>query len=279
MSGRVKLNGNEQSMKRSSRCFSYVQQSDVLLNTATVLETLEIAAQLRVCGLRGKALASRVDAVLVDLGLMNVQHALVGGGEIRGLSGGERRRVSIGQEIVSSENPVLCLDEPTTGLDSKTAESVMATLSAMAKNKGMLIIATIHQPNSNITSKFDGFLFLAEGRCLFLGPFSNAVQRFAKAGLQCPLYSNPTDFFMNVASIGDNVKVLSANHDLWLQGEMEVTSSDAFRANTFSRLAKDEDDAAAVRCITKVRLLTQRAARQWFRDPGMLSSKIVQVGS
>ena len=96
---------------------SYVPQEDLLLNTATVRETFETAAMLRNEGLSPSELHERIESVLVDLGLKSREHALIGGGEVRGISGGEKRRTSIGQELVSSQNMILCLDEPTTGLD------------------------------------------------------------------------------------------------------------------------------------------------------------------
>ena len=157
--GTILVNGQE----REARKFVYVPQHDILLNAVTVRETLEIAALLRISNMTKANLKARVDEVLSDLGLSHKSDALVGGGDIRGLSGGERRRVSIGQEIVSSENAVLCLDEPTTGLDSTTAESVMRCLRDMAQHKGTITIATIHQPNSTITELFDDYLLLSAG--------------------------------------------------------------------------------------------------------------------
>lgn len=296
--------------------FSYVPQHDLLLNTATVRETLETAARLRVPNLAPEELHNRVNTVLADLGLTHREHALVGGGEIRGLSGGERRRVSIGQEIVSTQSAVLCLDEPTTGLDSSTAESVMSCLRELTRRKGTLVIATIHQPNSNITSMFDDFMLMATGRCIYLGPYGSAVERFAKSGFICPLYCNPTDYFISVATDASHISLLADAQVAWLDDQLDQDSTEASRAfkrtdisptspskpginktlsgsglrlmSSLSSLSShDKDNSSSsssndahfdypTSTTNQVYLLTLRAARQWIRNPEMLISELIQ---
>lgn len=292
LSGKIFFNGKE---RRKAIHFSYVPQHDTLLNSATVRETLETAAQLRIPGLSDAALKDRVDGVLADLGLKHCEHALVGGGDIRGLSGGERRRVSIGQEIVSSQHPVLCLDEPTTGLDSTTAENVMTTLKELAQKKDIFVIATIHQPNSNITALFDDLMLMAAGRCVYFGAFEDAVPRFAKAGFTCPLYCNPTDFFIGVVSVPASSDVLAREHDEWMKVHMDLRTTefnrqtseqsvtlefvdDGYQGGVLSRLTawRPCGQAYPTSRLTQVRILSARVMRQWLRDPAMFESEAIQ---
>lgn len=264
---------------RGSQRFSYVPQEDLLLNTATVRETLATAAQLRIADLSSTSLQTRVDSVLHDLGLQHRADELVGGGEVRGLSGGERRRVAIGQEIVSSQNPVLCLDEPTTGLDSTTAESVMTCLRDLARHQGTIVVATIHQPNSNITALFDDLLILSHGECVYLGPYCDAVARFASVGLECPLYCNPTDYFINVvANDAHMAKLITAQKAHFTCEHQSSTSPThaAFQTSFTVVPKRNWFHPYPTSLFTQVRLLMLRNVRQWIRDPGMLVTEFAQ---
>ena len=276
--GSVTFNGKDTSRMR----FAYVPQQDLLLNTATVRETLETAARLRIPNLQTADLNQRIETVLNDLGLKHRENAMVGGGEIRSLSGGERRRVSIGQEIVSANNQVLCLDECTTGLDSKTAASIVSCLKQLAVQKNLVLVATIHQPNSIITSMFDDLMLLVKGECVYFGEFQYAIKAFANVGLNCPIYSNPTDFFVDVCDIDDNSsKLVKAQTELFAHISKNINKDSK---QVLSLDEKDEKDTTAscfckqypTSFITQVSVLTKRAARQWVRDPGMFVSELIQ---
>lgn len=279
--GNILINGSKRGITQT---LSYVPQHDNLLNTATVRETLEIAALLRIGNITESQAKERVETVLNDLGLGHRADALVGGGEIRSLSGGERRRVSIGQEIVSSQNTVLCLDEPTTGLDSTTAESVMSCLRDLARLKGIIIVATIHQPNSFIANLFDDLMLMGKGHLLYSGLFSEAVNRFSLAGFACPTYCNPTDFFIRIAADEENLKPLSECNMNWLREQRATAGTPAQLG--FHRSAAGSGDTnsdvvvTGVQCAAstfqQIKLLCIRDAKQWYRDPGMLISEFIQ---
>ena len=115
------------------------------------------------------------------------------------MSGGERKRTSIGVELISNPS-LIFLDEPTTGLDSFTATQVMKLLSKLASS-GRTIIQTIHQPNSDIFTMFDRLMLLAKGKTLYFNDASRSVEYFGKIGFQNPELSNPADYFMSIMSI------------------------------------------------------------------------------
>lgn len=203
-------------------------------------------------------------------------------GEIRSLSGGERRRVSIGQEIVSANNQVLCLDECTTGLDSKTAASIVSCLKQLAVTKNLVLVATIHQPNSIITSMFDDLMLLVKGECVYFGEFKLAIKAFSNCGLNCPIYSNPTDFFVDVCDIDGNAdKLVKAQTELFGHISKNINND----SKQVLSLDDKDDKNTTTSCffkqyptsfITQVTVLTKRAARQWIRDPGMFISELIQ---
>ena len=113
--------------------------------------------------------ARRINVLIQQLGLEKCQNSKIGGELVRGVSGGERKRTSIGVELIT-DPPVIFLDQPTTGLDSFTAQVVVEILHGLA-NAGRTVISTIHQPNSDTFDHFDSLLLMARGQILYMvGP-------------------------------------------------------------------------------------------------------------
>ena len=160
-SGEVLVNGVNRDQIRGFSAFSaYVQQDDILFQTMTVRECLEFAAKLKLPG-TPQSKQMRVENIIQELRLTKCQNTKIGGPLVKGVSGGERKRTSIGVELITDPYLVF-LDEPTTGLDSFTATSVMETLKDLART-GRTIIQTIHQPNSDIFETMDRLTLLAKG--------------------------------------------------------------------------------------------------------------------
>lgn len=122
-----------------------MQQDDVLVATMTVKELFTFAVQITT-DISKAACMEKVHDLIKRLGLLSCQNTLVGGIKIKGISGGERKRTSIGYELITNPS-LLFLDEPTSGLDSHTALSITKLLRSEA-SRGMTILATIHQPSS-----------------------------------------------------------------------------------------------------------------------------------
>ena len=157
--------------------FGYVKQDEALLPTLTVRETLLFALSMRgrPISFRGgkgsKSKAGIVEDTIQKLGLAKVADSAIGSTSRRGLSGGEKRRVAIGVELVSSP-AVLFLDEPTTGLDSTSAANLMRLLTELARSEKQLIVASLHQPRFEVFQSLGKVLFLSEGKiCLLRYPF------------------------------------------------------------------------------------------------------------
>ena len=165
----------------------------------TVRECLEFAAKLKLPGSLANKIA-RVNKLIHDLKLTKCANTRIGGPLVKGVSGGERKRTSIGVELITDPS-LIFLDEPTTGLDSFTATNVMEILGDLARKDGRTVISTIHQPNSDIFEMFDRLMLLARGKIIYFNLASEAVDYFGKIGCQCPDLSNPADYFMTMMSI------------------------------------------------------------------------------
>lgn len=119
---------------------------------------------------------------------------------IKGLSGGERKRTSIGVELITDPKILFC-DEPTSGLDSFNAQKIVNVLNAEAK-KGRIVIATIHQPSSEVYNSFDKLILMCEGNIIYQGSAAYAPRHFEESGFIIPRFSNPADYYMRVLSNG-----------------------------------------------------------------------------
>ncbi|RXN27622.1 ATP-binding cassette sub-family G member 2-like isoform X2 [Labeo rohita] len=181
-------------------CSAYVVQSDILMGTLTVRENLAFSANLR---LSRKEYSSadkemRVDSVIQELGLKDCADTKIGTMFLRGVSGGEKKRCSIGMELITSPS-LLFLDEPTTGLDANTANSIMELLQKLSK-KGKTIIFSIHQPRYSIFSQFDHLTLINKGEIIYAGAANKAITYFEDLGYKCEPFNNPADFFLDVTN-------------------------------------------------------------------------------
>eukprot|EP01052_Picozoa_sp_SAG31_P027972 SAG31_NODE_2663_length_5278_cov_29.536011_2_plen_372_part_00 len=199
LSGEVMVDGQPQ--KDMAKISAYVMQDDNLFALSTVKETLLFAAKLRLpkCMSDDEKQAA-VDRVIAKLGLEPAKETVIGNQKIRGISGGERKRVSIGIELLHNP-PLIFLDEPTSGLDSFQAQSVVETLQNLAQN-GHTVVCSLHQPRSSIYAMVDSLCLMAGGQCAYFGPAGNSChQHFASLELAVPADFNPADHLLDVVSI------------------------------------------------------------------------------
>ena len=197
-SGTVLANGrklNKSVLKRTG----FVAQDDLLLPHLTVRETLIFCSLLRLPRtLTRKEKVSVAETVISELGLEKCQNTIIGNSFIRGVSGGERKRVSIAHELLINPS-LLVLDEPTSGLDSTAAHRLLTTLGALAQ-KGKTVVTSIHQPSSRVYQMFDSVLVLSEGRCLYFGKGNEAMSYFESVGFSPSFPMNSADFLLDLAN-------------------------------------------------------------------------------
>jgi ABC-type multidrug transport system ATPase subunit len=180
--------------------FAYVMQDDVHIGTLTVRESVYFAAELRLSmHMSAAAKATRVEKIIDMLGLRKVADSQLGSQTVRGVSGGELKRVSIAVEIVHLPG-LMFLDEPTTGLDSSISHEVMSAVRNLA-NQNRTVVCTIHQPSEDTFALFDTLLLLAEGRVVYFGSAQAATDFFTQSPFRfaCNPSANPADFIVAVA--------------------------------------------------------------------------------
>lgn len=198
--GNFYVNGEKISDHDFKSMTGFVDQEDTMLPTLTVHETILTSALLRLPrDMSRGAKEQKVLEVEKQLGIYHIKDQLIGSeeGKGRGISGGEKRRVGIACELVTSPS-ILFLDEPTSGLDAFNAFNVVECLVTLAKTYNRTVIFTIHQPRSNIVALFDRLILLAEGRAVYSGLFSSCQRYFNEAGYSCPAGFNIADYLVDL---------------------------------------------------------------------------------
>jgi ABC-type multidrug transport system ATPase subunit len=212
-SGTLTLNGTPDRISNHRDIMGFVPQDDIVHDDLTVRENLMYAAMIRLPIDKNSGTCCRttslcqtakrryyknyVDEVLEMLQIAHVQHSIVGSVEKRGISGGQRKRVNIGLELVADPD-VLFLDEPTSGLDSTSAEIILAALKDLSR-LGRTIIMVIHQPRYSIFASMDNVIFLGPGgKTVYSGSPVDATDYFEMLGFHSPPGVNRADYFMDV---------------------------------------------------------------------------------
>lgn len=179
-SGFVKANGHKLMMDGIEgqatvdflKISSFVQQEDIFFGHLTVEEHLYYQSQFKLSNLTAAEKTERIERLIAKLGLEKCRKSFIGnlqdGTGGRGISGGERKRLSIASELLTNPS-VIFLDEPTSGLDSFMSTHVCELLRELA-HSGRTIICTIHQPSSQVFTFFDDLILLSDGCVVYNGP-------------------------------------------------------------------------------------------------------------
>ncbi|XP_059666171.1 ABC transporter G family member 6-like [Cornus florida] len=197
LKGTVTLNGEALESRLLKVISAYVMQDDLLFPMLTVEETLMFAAEFRLPRTLSKSKKKmRVQALIDQLGLRNAAKTIIGDEGHRGVSGGERRRVSIGTDIIH-DPIILFLDEPTSGLDSTSAFMVVKVLQRIAQS-GSIVIMSVHQPSYRILGLLDRLIFLSRGQTVYSGSPINLPVFFSDFGHPIPENENRTEFALDL---------------------------------------------------------------------------------
>ena len=272
--GKVMLNGEEIPItsRKMREISGFVFQEDVILSTMTVREAITMSANLRLPdSLPPKIRKERIDEIIEMLNLQSCAQTKVGDSIKKGISGGERKRTSIAMELITNP-PVLFLDEPTSGLDTKNAYSVVKILHELAHLQGRTVIATIHQPSSEIFHMFDDLLLMSQGQILYYGPAIHAVEYFAERGFVCPQYTNPSDYFF--------MQVVNEPGSLLTQWKESKEYQDLLHDITVSKTTKagipKETLNQKASFINQFRYLLNRAGKNAWRNRMIMQAKLLQ---
>jgi len=188
--------------------FAFVAQEESLHESSTPRESLHFSAKLRLPkDTNDNDIDVLVDTYIKELDLVSCADSRIGSSLKKGISGGEKRRTTIGVELISKPS-IVFLDEPTSGLDSFAAKQVMKLLEKVAA-AGDTVLFTIHQPSSSVFSSFDRVLLLNKGRMMYQGHTNETTKDFAKLCHVVPENYNPADWIVEVAQ-SNSIKELGA---------------------------------------------------------------------
>eukprot|EP00258_Populus_trichocarpa_P021268 XP_024437287.1 ABC transporter G family member 10 [Populus trichocarpa] len=272
VSGQVLVNSQPMNAKHFRRLSGFVTQDDSLFPLLTVKETLLYSALLRLPGGRKEA-ASRVRRLLKELGLEHVSDSRIGEGSDWGISGGERRRVSIGVDLVH-DPAVVFIDEPTSGLDSASALHVATLLKSMVLNQGKTIVLTIHQPSFRILELFDRLVLLSNGYAVHDGSLHFLEERLRFSGHQIPLHVNVLEFSIDVIESLSKQNSVSLNN----QCPHEIRHNEGHIARTLYFNNHQEKPLCYPNSILEeVSILGQRFCSNIFRTKQLFVARVIQA--
>ncbi|KAK7393054.1 hypothetical protein VNO78_21505 [Psophocarpus tetragonolobus] len=198
VSGSIFINGKKESIHSYKKIIGFVPQDDIVHGNLTVEENFRFSALCRLpADLPKPDKVLIVERVIEFLGLQSVRNSLVGTVEKRGVSGGQRKRVNVGLEMVM-EPSLMILDEPTSGLDSASSQLLLRALRREAL-EGVNICMVVHQPSYALFHMFDDLILLAKGGLtVYHGSVMKVEEYFADLGINIPKRINPPDYFIDI---------------------------------------------------------------------------------
>lgn len=272
-SGSIYLNSQEIQFKDVTHYSSYVMQDDVLFDILTPYEIIKFSCQLKQITEDDK-IEECVNAFLNELYIYDCKDTFIGNSEIKGVSGGERKRTSIGVELIKSP-PIVFLDEPTSGLDSQTSFRIISLLKKLAVEKNLIIVSTIHQPSSNIFFLFDKLNIIERGNTIFNDSPKNLPAHFASIGTPLKEKSNPSDAFMRLLELNSSSKTPNFYIESYKSKNEEIKKEIDSYLNTNKEgvsLIKTSESEGTFSNNTAV--LTKRSTLNVIRNPGLLKMRI-----
>ncbi|KAJ1686809.1 hypothetical protein LUZ63_018199 [Rhynchospora breviuscula] len=283
LTGKVLLNGKKRRLDYG--VVAYVTQENVLLGTLTVRETITYSALLRLPTTMSKEeVRNVVENTIEEMGLQDCSNRTIGNWHLRGISGGEQKRLSIALEILTRPR-LLFLDEPTSGLDSASAFFVIQALRQMAIDGNKTVISSVHQPSSEVFALFDDLCLLSGGEVVYFGDAKSAPKFFAEVGFPCPSRRNPSDHFLRCINSDFDLVTATLKGSMKLRREADLDPMSKLRTSDIRAILiekyKTSEYAVMTRKtmeeISKIEGLTSESDKgsqaSWWKQLGTLTSR------
>jgi len=259
---------------------AYVMQEDALPAMTTPRELLEMSAMLRLNSeeSRHEKVQEQVSHLLRDLRLEKCADTYVGSALFKGISGGEKKRTSVGVELITKPKMIF-LDEPLSGLDSYAAWTVMQVCKDLASH-GCAVLCTIHQPSSEIFELFDKCICLAEGRSVYCGPVPDVESYMAKVGLPVAKLHNPADHLLFTVQKQSQAELEEFTEN-WVKEESNIVrpliqqKRDAQQEESQSKFTQRQPRKSL---CTQLSFLVSRELKELFRNKIGLFFRFVVTG-
>jgi len=254
------------------KTIAFVAQEESLERTATPRESIKFSAKLRLPKtFTNDQLDELCIRMLEELGLTHCADTVIGGGLLKGISGGEKKRTSVGVELVVKPSLVY-LDEPTSGLDSFSAIQLCQVLKKVA-NAGASVLFTIHQPSSEIFNSFDHLILMNRGRVMYQGSVTDVSSYFEDRGYPIPANFSTADWIMNVSQSNKVDKLESKGFfDSPEQSSSKSEEEDVESSIQEIAAADISTDCALqgshVSILTETAMLYEREIKALYRDTG-----------
>jgi ABC-type multidrug transport system ATPase subunit len=260
---------------------AYIQQSVSFFPHMTVRETLVFRVELHLGSTLTKSQRDTVVTDLMDqLNLSKSANTIVGNAKVRGLSGGERKRLSIACEMVNSPS-LIFLDEPTSGLDSYQAQQVVETLRKLA-DAGKTVVAVIHQPSQNAFSMFDDLLLVSEGKQMYFGEVDKVRSYFESMGYSAPKETGTAEHILDCISKVANGETSGAEQESLDRIDTLAAKAAVAELAMPKNTSSESKRYAMSKGVTKANIFVQfklllgRSLNEAFRGKTAIIIKIVQ---
>ena len=238
--GEVMANGRRVERRLLRDISSYVEQDDALLGSLTVKETMHFAARLSLpSSVSKKERLLRVEALINAFGIHGQANTLVGTPIRKGISGGQKRRLSVASQLITDPK-ILFLDEPTSGLDSVASFEVISYIRDIAKKHRLVVVTSIHQPSTATLELFDRLLLLSGGKSCYFGTVEALPTYFASISHPMPTHVNPAEFVLDlvnadfVRNSADSPRTVSGIQEAWARSDELIEAQSRIAALTLA---------------------------------------------
>lgn len=273
VSGEILLNGNKMSWSKYQNLIGFVMQSDIFLETMSIEEIFRFVVDLREPDLTREEKENRVNSVIRDLKLENCRKNVVGGRFVKGISGGEKRRLNIGFELL--KNPkILFLDEPTSGLDSYTGYIIVKILKNLAKTRNILVIYTIHQPSLDMSGLFEKVLILNKGRASYFGKRESIEEYYESLNYPCPKGVSIMDHAIDISIKGGKEADKKFFETFEKSGSKHTEITSHIQSIPKQKISIKVKKASFP---TEFSILFTRSLKNFFRNPLTMKIRLIQV--
>lgn len=267
----VRLNKEELNWDHFRNIIGFVMQRDIFFENMRVNEIFRFTVELSNPNLPEKEKQEKIKSMIEELKIERAENSFVGGMFTKGISGGEKRRLNIGAELLTNPK-ILFLDEPTSGLDSYTAFLIITLLKKIAREKNIIVIYTIHQPTHDIFQLFDNLCILRKGETMYFGEAQKATGYFSELGYEPPSKRLPIDYFIDLSIKGNDEMIEQFNNSY-------KQTSLPFIQETIENVPNKKLDTHVKKAgfCREFNLLSRRAFKQVIRNPMTFKIRIAQT--
>ncbi len=260
LDGSIKVGNNNFNKKLIKKKIAYVKQKDILSENLTVFELISLCAKLKIKSSK-ELLNKKVNDIITILELDSCKNILIGNDSKKGISGGQKKRVSIALELIDDPD-IIFLDEPTSGLDTYNAFNVVKILKQLS-TKGKTIITILHQPASEIFYLIDNLIIIDNGEICYSNNLNNFIPTLKSLDFECPIYNNPADYlFMNILNNNEKIIKLKNSYNF----EIGQQSPFCFDCNIYESKS----------LIYTIKILFKRRLKEIYRNNRAFKIKLIQ---